>query len=105
MRLDGSRIHTWDDFYEDFATQLGFIEGYGRNMNAWMDCMSCLADAESAMTQVTLRPGEALVIQVDNAADLKTRLPLLLETLLECAAIVNQNLIREAPILMVAFAV
>ena len=52
VRIDASRITSWDTFHDVFAKDFGFPDFYGRNMDAWIDCMTCLDDPESCMTTV-----------------------------------------------------
>ena len=49
VRLDGSRLRTWDGFHDAFASAFGFPGFYGRNMNAWIDCMSYLDDPDTTL--------------------------------------------------------
>ena len=38
--IDGGRIVDWSSFHAVFAEGMGFPEFYGRNMDAWIDCMT-----------------------------------------------------------------
>jgi hypothetical protein len=87
--LDASPIRDADSFHDVFTEVLGFPEWYGRNMDAWIDCMTHLDDPEAGMSRVTVSPGEILVLEVEDAAGLKSRCPDLWMSLLECAAVVN----------------
>jgi len=29
----------WETFHDEFQEKMGFFDGYGRNMDAWIDCM------------------------------------------------------------------
>ena len=74
---------------------------YGRNMNAWNDCMTYLDDPGSGMSSVTVEKGGLVVIRVENASSLKKRCPEQYDALVECAAFVNYRHVDvgEAPIL------
>jgi len=55
--IEGKRISDWNSFHDTFADTLGFPSFYGRNMDAWIDCMTCLDDPEAGMTSThTLHP-------------------------------------------------
>ncbi len=82
-------IADWDSFHDVFAKALGFPAFYGRNMNAWIDCMSYADDADAQMLVGAVLPGELLVLQVDNAADFAARCPEQFKALVECSAFVN----------------
>ena len=55
VRMDCDRITDWESFHSLFAEVFGFPDFYGRNMNAWIDCMSYLDDSEGGMTSFTDR--------------------------------------------------
>jgi hypothetical protein len=55
VRLDCRRLVDWESFHTAFAEAFGFPLYYGRNMNAWIDCMSCLDEPGSGMTNVFAR--------------------------------------------------
>ncbi len=50
VKLDSRRITDWDTFHDVFAEVFGFPGFYGRNMNAWIDCLTCLDDPSAGMT-------------------------------------------------------
>jgi hypothetical protein len=89
VSIDGAVIRDKESFHDTFAAAFGFPGSYGRNMDAWVDCMSSLDDPQAPMSTVTVQPGEVLVIAVENAGDLKARCPDLWNEFLESAAFVN----------------
>jgi RNAse (barnase) inhibitor barstar len=68
-------IQDWQSFHEMFKDILGFPEFYGRNMDAWIDCMRSIDAAEDGVSAVTVDPGEVLVLNVDDATDFRRRCP------------------------------
>jgi len=40
VRVDATHIRDWDNFHDVFADAFGFPDFYGRNMDAWVDCMT-----------------------------------------------------------------
>ncbi len=95
---------TWEGFHEAFANTLGFPDYYGKNMNAWIDCMTCLDD-DTPQSEVVVEPGEVLVIQVSEAGALKESAPEIWSALNECAAFVNYRRIEkgEPPVLALSY--
>lgn len=89
IQIDGDSITDWDSFHSVFAKAFGFPEFYGRNMNAWIDCMTYLDDPKAGMSTVHVKSGEVLVLQINNAAGLKKRCPEEFEAIVECSAFVN----------------
>ncbi len=45
------QITDWDTFHDAFAATLGFPGFYGRNMDAWIDCVTSV-DRDDGMTAV-----------------------------------------------------
>ena len=56
IALDTGRITDRDTFHTVFAEAFGFPDFYGRNMNAWIDCITCLDDPDAGMTTVHALP-------------------------------------------------
>jgi Barstar (barnase inhibitor) len=105
VRLDCDRINDWDSFHAVFAEVFGFPGFYGRNMNAWIDCMSYLDDPASGMSQVSIPTGGVLTIQLDGVDEFAARCPEQYSALIECAAFVNwrRSSEGEGAVLALAF--
>ena len=95
VKIDGNKIKDWDSFHDLFSQTLGFSSSYGRNMNAWNDCMTCLDDPEAGMTSVHVAPGDVMVLRVSVVVDFKKRCPEIYEALVECSAFVNYRRIEK----------
>jgi len=104
VRIDANSIVDVDSFHTVFASAFGFPDFYGRNMNAWIDCLSYLDDPGAGMTTVHVTPGHSLPLVIDNAQDFKARCPELFADLVECAAFVNWRCIEagDPPVLALA---
>jgi hypothetical protein len=89
ITLDGSRIVDWDSFHDEFARLFGFPAFYGRNMNAWIDCMSYLTEPSAEMSSVSLGPDEPLLLEVTGAEPFRERCPEVFAALVDCTAFVN----------------
>lgn len=102
VRIDGTKITDWPSFFDEFVLAFGFPDYFGRNMDAWIDCMTCL---DEEMSAVQVAPGEYVCIALDAADVFKAACPEQYQALLECAAFVNWRRIDkgEAPILMLSF--
>jgi hypothetical protein len=83
------QITDWDSFHSVFQTTLGFPDFYGRNMNAWIDCMTYIDDAGSVMTAITVAEGELVALRIDDAPDFQRRCPDQYQALIEGTAFVN----------------
>jgi|SRR5229473_8223903 len=89
VQIDGSRITDWASFHDCFSEALGFPGFYGRNMDAWNDCMTSLDTPDDGLSSVHVAPGDVLVLCISGAGDLKNRCPGIYEALVECSAFVN----------------
>jgi RNAse (barnase) inhibitor barstar len=89
VEIDASAIVDRESFHEIFARAFGFPSFYGRNMDAWIDCMTHLDDFAAELSAVHVEPGQVLTLLVQNAHGFKERCPSLYLSLLECAAFVN----------------
>ena len=104
VRLPTKLITDWQSFHEVCRETFGFPDFYGENMNAWIDCMSCLRD-DDGMTRFALSEGEMLHIEIEATEDFKTRAPEIFDELIICAAFVNQRYleVNEPPVLSLIF--
>jgi catechol 2,3-dioxygenase-like lactoylglutathione lyase family enzyme len=87
--LDLSAVSDWDTFHDLFAKKFGFPQFYGRNMNAWIDCMSCLDVPEDGLSTVHVQRGDVLTLEITGANELLARCPEIHQALIDCAAFVN----------------
>ncbi len=88
-------IKDWDSFHDLFASALGFPRFYGRNMDAWMDCMSYLDQPQEQMTSVHVASGTVLVLQLEGVNDFAARCPEIYASIVECSAFVNWRRIER----------
>jgi len=94
-RLDTRRISDWDTFHDVFTEVFGFPDFYGRNMDAWIDCMTCLDDATAELSEIQVLPGEVVVLELEHVNDFVGRCPELFEEIVDCASFVNWRRIER----------
>ena len=104
VRIDAKHIVDAQSFHTVFANAFGFPDFYGRNMNAWIDCMTYLDDPDASLSKVRVTNGDVLSLVIENAAEFKARCPKEFSALLECSAFVNWRRIEQggSPILAVS---
>lgn len=102
VRIDARQIRDWDTFHDVFAVAFGFPGFYGRNMNAWIDCMGYLDDPATDMTKVHGSASDPVVLRLDNIDSMPGEI---YEALVECAAFVNwrRTESRDPAILVLAY--
>lgn len=91
VRLETAAIVDYGTFHDVCAATFGFPAFYGRNMNAWIDCLTYLDDG---MSRFDLPRGEVLTIEVVDFEALRLRAPDVAKALVECAEFVNQRLVE-----------
>lgn len=92
--IDSDRITDWPSFHEEFARAFGFPEFYGKNMDAWIDCLTDL-DANTGMTTVDCGFASVVVLELWNVKSFRQRCTEQHDALIECAAFVNWRRIEK----------
>ncbi len=95
------QITDWPTFHGVFQRAFGFPEFYGRNLDAWNDCMTSLDAPDDGMSAITVPRGGLVVLAIDHADDFKKRCPEQYNALIECSAFVNYRRmeIGEPPVI------
>jgi hypothetical protein len=101
VKIPVEKISDWPSFHQVFQEVLGFPAFYGRNMNAWIDCLTSVDSPGQGMSAVTVSPGGILILKIDNPFDFRRRCPEQYEALIECSAFVNfrREEAGEAPVI------
>ena len=104
ITINTAAIQDWDTFHSTFSEALGFPDFYGRNMNAWIDCMGYVDDPDAGMVEQCVQPGEQLTLRLPDAENLRGRCPDIYAALIECSDFVNQRCADagEPPVLILS---
>jgi len=94
VTLDCGKISDWQSFHQEFAHAFGFPDFYGKNMNAWIDCLTYIDDPEARMTTIHCNPGSVMVIELLNVKPFKQRCPDQYDAIIEDAAFVNRRRLK-----------
>ncbi|NNE00267.1 MAG: barnase inhibitor [Pirellulaceae bacterium] len=91
IKIETDVIANWDSFHDFFVRSFNFPDYYGRNMNAWIDCIS---DHTAPF-----------VLQLDNAASFRARCPEQYAAIVECSSFVNWRNVESGfePLIYLAF--
>lgn len=102
VRVDGSQLTDWGSFHDVFSATFGFPDFYGRNLSAWIDCMTALDEPADDLTTIHGSAADPVVVHVDGANSVPVDI---LEALTDCAAFVNWSRIEagEAAILALSY--
>lgn len=104
-KIECQRINDWESFHDEFDRVFGFPDFYGRNMNAWIDCLTAIDSPEDGMTRIHCENGKCLTIKLENARSFKERCPEQYAAVVECSAFVNWRRIEqgESSVLALSF--
>jgi Barstar (barnase inhibitor) len=105
VKIPVAEIHDWESFHAVFARTLGFPDFYGRNMNAWIDCMTSIDEPQDGMTSIHALKEGWLVLDLGECTDFSQRCPEQYEAILEGVGFVNYRRmdVGEKPVLAVSF--
>jgi RNAse (barnase) inhibitor barstar len=103
--LDCNNIKDWDSFHNEFARVFGFPDFYGRNMNAWVDCLTSLDAPEDGMTSVHCEPSSVMTLELANVKAFANCCPEQYDAVIECSALVNRRRLEmgDPPVLALSF--
>ena len=82
-----------------------FSDFYGRNTDAWIDCLTHLDDPDAGMSRVHAPAGGVVTLKLLGITEFAERCPVQYKALTECAAFVNWRLVESGhdPVLSLAF--
>ena len=73
--IDTTKIRDWASFHDVFSEAFSFPDFYGRNMNAWIDCMTSLDDLAAGMLRIHASKGGVVTLQLDGIDGFAERCP------------------------------
>ena len=105
VNIDTRKITDWDSFHSLFADTFGFPVFYGRNMDAWIDCLTSIDEPEDAMTTIHAPAGGVVVLHLEHARDFASRCPDLYDAIIECSSFVNYRRVVDGggPVIALSF--
>jgi len=72
--IDTKAIHDWETLHAVCKEAFGFPDFYGRNGNAFIDCLTYL-DEGDGMSRFVLEPGETLTVELTDSYVFADRAP------------------------------
>lgn len=88
--LNGAAIVDFPTFHAQCRAALGFPDSYSDTMDAWVDCLSYLRDADG-MTRFRLKSSELLEIVIKDSEQMRKQAPDILEEMTFCIAGINER--------------
>lgn len=89
VHINSDEITDWSSFHAVFKREIGFPSFYGKNMNAWIDCMGDIDRPGEGMTSLAVSEGQLVVLQVKRTASFAARCPEQYQALIDACAFVN----------------
>ena len=93
--IECSRITSEPTLHDEFDRVFGFFVGYGRNMDAWIDCMTYLDEPDAGMTSIHVELGRVLSLELIDHAKLTRDNRDLYDAIVECSSFVNWRRIEQ----------
>ena len=105
VRIDTTTISDWTSFHDVFSEAFGFPDFYGRNLDAWIDCMTSLDDPAAGMSRIHGSDGEVVTLQLDGIDSFAERCPEQYRAVVDCCAFVNWRRIEvgEPPAIALSY--
>ena len=105
VRIDARRLIDSTGLHATLAEAFGFPPYYGNNLNALIDCLTCLDDPEAGMSRVQVFPGQVVLLVVEHVGDASGSAAQVAD-LLDAVAFVNWRRLEQSqpPVLAVAYA-
>ena len=103
-QVDCTEIRDFDSMHDAFHRVFVFPDFYGRNMDAWIDCMTYLDELEAGMTGINVAEGKVLTLELVNATRLREDAPDVYAAIVECAAFVNWRRVKHGGTPVIALA-
>lgn len=94
VRIKGAEISNWDQFHTIFSAALGFPEFYGRNLNAWIDCLSYRRE-DDGMSSVNIGLDELIVFEITESNLFRRNFNEGFIAFEECIVAVNQRYLEQ----------
>jgi len=105
VSLDCDIITDWQSFHGEFSKAFGFPDFYGKNMNAWIDCMTYLDNPAAGMSAIHCDRGSVLVLELLHVKAFRHQFPELYEAIVDGVAFVNWRRLKtgDPAVLAISF--
>ncbi|OWK46505.1 barstar family protein [Fimbriiglobus ruber] len=105
IRIDARRLTDAAGLHATLSEVLGFPAGYGKNLDALVDCLTHLDDPKAGMTKVHVLPGQVALLVIDHLTGKSAKEAAQVTALLDAVAFVNWRRLEKGqpPVLAVAY--
>jgi hypothetical protein len=104
VRIDARRLTDAAGLHAAVAEAFGFFAGYGKNLDALIDCLTHLDDPAAGMSRIQVFPGRVVLLALDHVPATGP-VAKQVEALADAAAFVNWRRLErgQPPVLAVAY--
>ena len=105
IRIDGRRLTDPAGLHAALSEAFGFPAGYGKNLDALVDCLTHLDDPKAGMSRVQVFPGHVALLVLDHADAKGKPQAAQVQSLVDVVAFVNWRRLEKGqpPVLAVAY--
>jgi hypothetical protein len=105
IRIDARRLKDSAGLHTALDEAFGFAPGYGKNLDALVDCLTHLDDAHSALSRLQVFPGQVALLVLEHTQGLGKPAAAQLRSLADAVAFVNWRRLekRQPPVLALAY--
>jgi hypothetical protein len=106
IRIDARRLTDPAGLHATMDEAFGFLAGYGKNLDALIDCLTDLDNPSAGMSRVLVFPGEIALLVIEHTADAGKHAAVQVRALTDAVAFVNWRRMErgQPPVLAVAAA-
>lgn len=104
IRIDARRLVDAAGLHTALGEALGFANGYGKNLDALVDCLTSLDNPKAALSRVQVFPGHMILLALENY-DPKDKSASQVKALTDVVAFVNWRRLEKGqpPVLAMAY--
>ena len=105
IRIDARRLTDAAGLHAALNEVFGFAAGYGKNLDALVDCLTHLDNPKAALSRVQVFPGQIALLVLEHTHGLNPQTAAQVRSLVDAIAFVNWRRLEknESPILAVAY--
>ncbi len=104
IRIDARRLVDAAGLHAALGEAFGFTNGYGKNLDALVDCLTSLDNPKAALSRIQIFPGHMILIALENY-DPKDPSAAQVKILTDVVAFVNWRRLEKGqpPVLAMAY--
>jgi Barstar (barnase inhibitor) len=105
IRIDAGRLTDAAGLYAAVGEAFGFAPGYGKNLDALVDCLTHLDDPKPGLSRVQVFPGQVALLVIEHTQGMGKQTAAQVKALVDAVAFVNWRRMekKQPPVLALAY--